>query len=208
MTELKKNYLILLFIVILILIYLKIVFADLTCSITESTSYSSDKVALLRLKNDTGGYDNSHAQLANYSGTLYANTLCCNSTNNQNLNNTCGTPFIRLNNNTNAHVQNVSNTTYSINACIYSTAAPLCGVYVNSCPTSYTCLFSIASNSGNNYTNAHVSSCNKYQLQVCCKVNSPPTGTPTLISPINNTYLNSSIIQCRFTFSCGMVRNL
>jgi len=182
------RYLKIFVIVLISFIYLKLVIADLTCSISNTNSCSGDKVALLRLQNDSGGYENSHAQLANYSGTLYGNTLCCNSTDNSNLNSLCGTPFIKLSNQTNAHVQNVSKVDYSFSACVYSGSSPLCGVYQNSCPSKYTCLFSIASSEGDNYTNSHLASCNKYQLQVCCKVNSPPTA-PNLMSPLNSTFL-------------------
>src|SRR3989344_8265677 len=141
-----------LLLIIIIFIYLKVVIADLTCSISTTNSCSGNDIALLILQNGDGGYDNAQAQLANYSGTKYTNTLCCNSTNNPSLNYTCGTSFLKLSNNTNAHVQNSSNTTYSYPACINSTTMPLCGIYANSCPSSYNCLASTASDLGNNYT--------------------------------------------------------
>ena len=145
-----------LLLIIIIFIYLKVVIADLTCSISTTNSCSGSDVALLRMQNGDGGYDNSQAQLANYSGTKYTNTLCCNSTSNPSLNNTCGISFLRLSNNTNAHVQNLSYSNYAHLACISSTTQPTCLTSLGSCPVNYVCLSSMASATGNNATNAHL----------------------------------------------------
>lgn len=163
--------------------YIKLVSADLTCSISTTSNCSESNIILLRLQNDTGGYENSHAQLANYSGTSYNNTLCCSSTNNPNLNNTCSasfTSFLRLSNNTNAHAQNSSNSTYNYPACISVPATnsnPICGTFQDNCSATYTCILSMASSFDNNSTNAHFGSCDKYQTKLCCFVNSPTTTT-------------------------------
>ncbi len=162
-----------LLIIIMGFFYVKLVIADLTCSISTTSSCSGSDIVLLRFENDVEGYENSHAQLANYSGNSYNNTLCCGSANNPGFNNTCGTSFLRLSNNTNAHVQDPSNSTYSYPACFYSSISTLCGTYSNNCPSTYTCMLSIASDKGNNATNAHVGSCNKYQTKVCCKIETP-----------------------------------
>jgi hypothetical protein len=184
--------------IIVTIIYAKVVLADLIVNVSTTNSCSSNQIALLRLQNDSGGYENSHAQLANYSGTLYSNTLCAISTNNLNLNNTCSqnfATFLRLSNNTNAHVQNASNTTYLYPACISNPTQSLtCRTSLNNCPSGDTCILSIASDTGNNATNAHVGSCNKYQLKICCSLNSPPN-LPILALPLNNTFFNNNTPQ-------------
>src|SRR3989344_5321604 len=98
-----------LLIIIIVFFYVKFVIADLTCSISITSSCPGSDVALLRFQNDIVSYENSHAQLANYSGNLYNNTLCCGSANNPGFNNTCGISFLKLSNSTNAHVQDSSN---------------------------------------------------------------------------------------------------
>src|SRR3989344_869080 len=183
-----------LLLIIIIFIYLKVVIADLTCSISTTNSCSGNDIALLRLQNGDGGYDNAQAQLANYSGTKYTNTLCCNSTSNPSLNNTCGTSFLKLSNNTNAHVQNSSYSNYDQIACISSTTQPTCLTSSGSCPVNYVCLSSIASSTGNNATNAHLGSCSKYNLKVCCKVNSPPSA-PFLNLPLNSSFFNATYLK-------------
>src|SRR3989344_1451772 len=183
-----------LLLIIIIFIYLKVVIADLTCSISTTNSCSGNDIALLRLQNGDGGYDNAQAQLANYSGTKYTNTLCCNSTSNPSLNNTCGTSFLKLSNNTNAHVQNSSYSNYAHIACISSITQPTCLTSLGSCPVNYVCLSSIASSTVNNATNAHLGSCSKYNLKVCCKVNSPPSA-PFLNLPLNSSFFNATNLK-------------
>jgi len=144
--------------------------AILYCSITQRAACSG--TVLLGLQNETGGYDNAHAQLPSIATYNWA--LCCNLTGG-NLGTSCdpknGTVFLRLSNYTNAHVQSAESwpVLYAYNACISSDTGSINCTYRNdSCRTYETCLLSIASSEGNNLTNAHVASCDHYRTKVCC----------------------------------------
>jgi len=160
--------------------------AKLSCTIQTGGSCTTG-TAVLHVKNDTGGYDNAHAQLANQTG--YDNYVCCG-INNGTVTTACGSVFLELSGQTNAHVQDPDNESifpdYDLNACMGGAWSD-CKIESGSCSAGYSCLLSMASSGGNNYTNAHVANCSHYMLQVCCKMNSPPAhGNPKLNSTSGN----------------------
>ena len=149
--------------------------ADLSCTVGTSCSDTT----ILRLENDSGGYQNAHAQLPGYGS--YDNYLCCSSST-QTVGISCTAPkssyVLRLSNETNAHVQDAYNDSISIIynnvSCISGTGTNFCTLSETSCPSGYECLASIAGTEGNNYTNAHIADCSYYSLKVCCFLNSLP----------------------------------
>ncbi|MEM4245507.1 MAG: fibronectin type III domain-containing protein [Candidatus Nanoarchaeia archaeon] len=175
------------FFIFVSLIFTIPVFADLTCQIT--TSCPAGSTALLYLKNDTGGFDNAHAELP--SAASYPNVLCCSSA--SSINSSCGTIFLELSDTSNAHVQDPSyvGADYSYDACISSNGTLSCSVYASGCPTGKTCLVSIASDGTSNLTNAHVGSCNEYDTDVCCSINSLPS-IVVLYDPTNGNVSDNS----------------
>ncbi|MEM4331139.1 MAG: hypothetical protein QW273_04005 [Candidatus Pacearchaeota archaeon] len=184
-----KVYLILILIGLFVLI--KSANSSLTCSIVPAGNCNSPNLTLFYMKNDTGGYENSHLQ--NYSHSPYGDypfSLCCSS--NLTLGRNCAEAVvIRLFNITNSHLQigNYSGgNIYSIPICLSVNPGNIsCNYKDNNCDSGYSCLGSMASSeaSDNNITNAHYGSCNKYTKKICCKVgNTPPV--VTLISPPDN----------------------
>lgn len=189
--------------IIVIMFILTVISAtgDLTCWIEDSATCTIGQgTELLRMKNDTGGHDNAHAQEVNYT-TPYTHVLCCNSTNNV-ITNSSGTAFLNLSADTNAHAQafNGTTTAYFIPAYISGGSTNIiCDTYITGCPTGYTCLVSMASDGPDNTTNAHVSSCDVYDTEICCNgttMNSPPN-TVTLHEPFNG---NATLFNRTITF--------
>ncbi len=162
-------------------------FADLNCEITTSCPVGS--TALLYLKNDTGGFDNAHAELPSVAS--YPNVLCCGSA--SSINSSCGTIFLELSDTSNAHVQDPSyvGADYAYDACISSNGTLSCSVYASGCPAGKTCLVSIASDGASNLTNAHVGSCDEYYTDVCCSINSLPS-IVALYDPTNGNVSDNS----------------
>ena len=181
--------------VILIILLLALAagaFADLTCAIQNT---ACGQATLLYLKNDSGGYDNAHAELPSHSPLDYSYRLCCASSS-YIINNSCGTSFLNLSSETNAHVQDPAYGTapfYPNAACIDAPSNVRCAVKNQSCDSNETCLLSIASSEGDNKTNAHVASCGFYSASVCCRANVPPSVASASISPtvaVTNTTLS------------------
>ncbi len=188
----------LLFFFIAAILLLPLASADLSCSIVPEGSCGD--TAILRMENDTGGFNNAHAQLPSYSGNLYNHEICCESTG-QDVTTSCdGSEFLRLSDEDDAHVQVVDETlnteTYEYPACIDGLGSSVCLSTEGSPPgdEDYECLGSIASSEENdgdyNLTNAHIASCDYYDLNVYCFLNSPPTHDDPLLeasSPDNTT---------------------
>lgn len=174
------------FLIILSLSFYSVFASTLNCSFTSSCS---DTIILL-VKNDTGGFDNSHAQNTSMYGqpSQYPYSLCC-SVENADLTTSCeDTIFLKLSNETNAHVQVGSYSgpydIYDVNACLSLDPGNIsCGYSSGSCPENRVCIASIASSEiwSENLTNSHVGSCDKYNMKICCSSNSPPI--IELISP-------------------------
>ncbi|MBN1386793.1 hypothetical protein JW968_07550 [Candidatus Woesearchaeota archaeon] len=156
--------------------------ADLNCYLYLNTCPSG--TSMLSLRNDSGaGYHNAHAydRLDPFEDYYH---VCCNSTDND-ISADCGTTFLELSDPDNAHVQDPTQDfypDYDYDACISGNGTVICDVVPDSCPANYECLFSIASGGESNYTNAHVSSCGTYPLQVCCYGNIAPTQTTPILN--------------------------
>jgi hypothetical protein len=74
---------------------------------------------------------------------------------------------------------------YKYPVCIGGQGSADCLAVFDACPEDYACMGSIASSEGWDFTNAHISGCNYYDLNICCKVSSPPD-IPQLIYPEHN----------------------
>ena len=174
---------------------------DLTCYFIQSTTCPAGTARLIGLRNDTGGFNNAHAQ--NNSFNTYDYSLCCNVTDNASITITSGCPgnatVLKLSNATNAHVEIGTNTNYSIPVCLSSNWKHItCDYPTGSCDPSSTCLLSMAGSEGTNTSNAHVADCSYYNQKVCCKLqNSAPT-KPVLYYPANG---NTSVFERRPNFN-------
>jgi hypothetical protein len=196
-------------------IYPAFVAPNITCSIEESRTCSSDGVALLRMKNDTGGYENAHVQPLNVSDydlveEIYNNTLCCKS--NYQIVSSGGTAmasFLKLSNYSNAHAESplYSNYTYGVYFGVIDSTVPVldvgCALSSGSCPSNYTCLLSMASSENDNLTNAHAGSCSLYDTKVCCVISHDTPPTVSLVSPDAGAYID----VLSQTFSCNSFDN-
>lgn len=175
---------------------------SLNCYFLNETSCPSGHVKLIGVKNDSGGYDNSHAQ--NYTIGNYNYSLCCNATNTSVfLSSGCGQQtVIKLNLENNSHVELGNETDYSISSCMNSSwGAISCTYPTGVCDANQTCVMSIASSEGDNTTNAHVGACNTYNQKVCCGIIQLPNyapSAPTLYYPANN---NMSVFERRPNFN-------
>ena len=149
-----------------------LVSASLSCSITTRAGCTNTSV--LYIQNDSGGYENAHVQ--NVSVNSYAYALCCSSAVTT-LTSTCqSTPWFKLSNLTNAHVQfgNYSGpgTVYDLSVCVGSSVGNLtCNYYSGGCPASYqVAVGSLASSNvtKGNLSDAHFGSGTKYRMKQCC----------------------------------------
>jgi hypothetical protein len=164
--------------------------ASFECAIRASCN--SNETLLIRLNSSESGAapNNSHAQLANYSGDAYSHEVCCWTTGSITLNNSCigtSTAVLSLFDTTNSHVQAANMSGYVYDACINYTASTLTCEYPDtSCSAGYTGILSIASTEAadGNLTNAHVADFNLYQRKVCCAF---PSANPPTVSLANIT---------------------
>lgn len=141
--------------------------AALSCSVT--TAAACTDTVLLRLS----GSANAHAELPSQSTATYDNdVVCCSGI--VGLGNSCSgnnSSFIKLSgvSGTNSHVEETSQSNYSINACISSSYAGdviTTGYQTSNCTGYDTTLFSMASTP----TNSHVGSPASYTNKVCAKI--------------------------------------
>ena len=182
---------------------------NLECFVNNDTVCPANYTELMRMMNTSGGYYNAHAQLVNAtsypSATLYNNTLCCKAS--FNLTNKSGTPFLKLANYTNSHVQNPLNNTYpyptwiGISDTLGYDVRMDCRLSELSCPTNYTCLLSLSGQ-----TNAHVSDCSYYNTKACCIISEDFVPYIFQQSPAENTFVNDTIISfiCNATDDSGL----
>lgn len=175
------------------------------CSIT--TRASCTETPVFYMKNDTGGYNNAHVELANQSNYPY--TLCCDSNaEGESMSNDCSVEgsktIMKISGITDAHAQIPSINDYSQDVCMNVDKYNLVCNYRNgACLAGEECLFSMASsevNGGNyNQTNAHVGNCSYYSLNTCCNLtftNELPNAVDINITPI---YPNTtSDLICNF----------
>lgn len=179
------------------------------CSINATEDCTGSFLPVILLENETGGYDNAHAQNVTNLGFLnvYNYSVCCYS--DSGLDNSCRDEVVlRMFNYSNSHVQ-IGNYTgpydiYNYDVCLSSEQAKLSCVYENnpgsnSCLSSgYECLASIASSETayNNQSNAHIGECNEYSLKICCSIDNPSNvSNVRLVSDFgtNYTYENLSV---------------
>ena len=179
--------------------------ATFTCTIEAAASCSSGTL-LIRLNSSESGVapNNSHAQLANYSGDPYAYSVCCSTDPFRTLSNTCtasATQVLKLYATTNSHVQAGNHTGYVFGACYDVTAGSVeCEYPTDSCNAGYNQVISIASSetADDNLTNAHVGDFNLYMRKVCCRIGAqtPPTIAYVNISP-NGTATTRQDLECQ-----------
>jgi len=174
---------------------------DLTCYFIQNTTCPSGTARLIGVKNDTGGYNNAHAQ--NNSFNTYNYSICCNVTDNSSINITSGCPgnatVIKLSNATNAHVEIGTNNNYNVSVCLSSNWKYVdCAYPTSSCNPPYACVLSMASSEGDNATNAHVGNCSYYNQKVCCKLENHAPTKPTLYYPADG---NTSVFERRPDFN-------
>jgi hypothetical protein len=178
--------------------------ATFTCTIQSGTSCSSGTL-LIRLNSSEAGAapNNSHAQLANESGTLYPYSVCCSTDAFRTLTNTCAataTQVLKLYDTTNSHVQAGTQAGYGFGACLNVTSGNItCEYPTSACSAGYNGVVSMASSEAadNNLTNAHVGDFNFYSRKVCCQIGgqTPPVGAYANISP-NMTATTRDDLYC------------
>lgn len=171
--------------------------ANLNCSIMPSADCAETKI--LFLENETGGYWNAHAQ--NASEASYDYTICCDANDlGDTLNTNCddGT-FLKLSDVSNAHVQQPSVDTYSVDACMSAASGDVNCEYVTSCSSGYDCLASMASDGSANNTNAHLGDCDEYDTLICCGLGVAPNAiTPILNSSDPTLNRTAQDLECSF----------
>jgi hypothetical protein len=147
----------------------------LSCTIEVGNSTCGTGTKILGIQNETGGANNAHVQ--DYLQNTYSNSLCCTDSVTT-LNNSCGTTIAKIDSSDNAHTaqSNESSVIYPVNICMDALNATTSCAYVDgSCPTDYTCMFSMANADGvgSDSVNAHVGVCGQYTRSVCCIVRQP-----------------------------------
>lgn len=169
-------------------------------------SCTGGEVGLLRAENYTGGYNNAHAQLMNYSGSAYAYTLCCDTDVNHTLDNDCSnenaTIILKAITQNNSHTQVPTVNTYAYDICMALSPGNVTCEYVNStCSADYNPVLSIASSEENsglyNQTNAHIGNYSWYTLNVCCQGGNARPTVPVLLYPVDD---NQSVFERNITF--------
>jgi hypothetical protein len=172
----------------------------LQCVFIQSTTCPAGTAKLIGVKNDTGGFNNAHAQ--NNTLNTYDYSLCCNSTNASiAISATCpgNDTVIRLSNYSNAHVELGNLSTYSNLTCLGSNWKKVnCEYPQGSCAANYACIMSIAGSEGTNTTNAHLGSCSSYDQKICCALTNRAPAQPTLYYPADN---NNTVFERRPNFN-------
>lgn len=186
-------------IILSILIHATFVYATLSCSVT--TAAACTDTVLLRMS----GSSNAHAELPSQNTATYDNeVVCCSGV--VGLGNSCSgnyAPFIKLSgvSGTNSHVEETSQSNYSINACLSSSYAGdviTTGYQSSNCTGYDTTLFSMA----NTTTNSHVGSPASYNNKVCAKV--VPQSISFNISDTSAGFGNLSSSGLRYATSDGL----
>jgi hypothetical protein len=175
---------------------------DLQCLFISGTSCPGNSTKIMGVQNDSGGFQNAHAQ--NWTNNTYAYSVCCNTTGNSTLtfNNSCKqASIVNMSAQSNAHIEIGSGSNYAVGVCLNSSWQRVYCSYeaASSCST-YTCLFSMAGSEGINTTNAHIGNCSQYYEKVCCGLANNAPLMPSLIYPSpGNTSVFERLIN--FTWS-------
>jgi len=149
-----------------LLISIPTAFAELNCTVSNSTCTYTELLHLYRL-------NNSHAEQANESNYDYI--VCCRETNGINLNTTCGTSVINLSKSANAHVEKLTGTDYAYSICLNPNNGTITCTYQTSA-CSQACIGTIPSIEAGRDTSLHISDCTTYpfQTKICCSYSEPP----------------------------------
>ncbi|MDD9952892.1 MAG: LamG domain-containing protein [Candidatus Woesearchaeota archaeon] len=139
--------------------------------------------------------NNTHAQLANFSGDTYEWRVCCSTDAFRTMESSClgnGIAIVNLEENTSSHVEAGNMSNYVYKACLNVTSGTVaCEYPTGSCSGGYSEVASIASSetADANLTNTHVAEPGYFDRQVCCQIggqNAPVVAWVNL-SPINST---------------------
>ncbi|MCX6711872.1 MAG: hypothetical protein NT139_02455, partial [Candidatus Woesearchaeota archaeon] len=95
--------------------------------------------------------------------------------------------ILRLENLTNSHIQDFSYSNYNYPVCLNTTTPINCTVQTLTCSAGRTCLFSM-SNAIGSRTNAHISACGYYSINICCAAPNTPPSIPILLAPTNDNH--------------------
>jgi hypothetical protein len=160
--------------------------AAFSCTI-KSGSCNGGETLFIRLNSSEAGAapNNSHAQMADYSGDPYPYSLCCSTDAFRTMTTACddGNDILLLENETNSHV-GIGTATglpagggYSYAACLNVSQGTIECEFVETCSAGYSGVVSMASSEGNSQTNAHVASYGYYADNICCRIGgqNPPT---------------------------------
>ncbi|MBN1156868.1 hypothetical protein JXA85_04575 [Candidatus Woesearchaeota archaeon] len=183
--------------VLVISAYLSSGASTINCTIMENRSCSNTKV--IYMQNDSGGYNNAHAQ--NTSVGNYSYALCCNAVGDTLTTSCDDATMLQLNDTTNTHAQASFHSTYTVKACVSANTGKIsCSYRNNTCAATETCMVSMASSGADNSTNAHIANCSYYSLQVCCGLNTPPVvSVGPVIKPARP--VDADELVCNFTIT-------
>ncbi len=165
--------------------------ATFNCTIRTSC-FANNETLLMRLNSSEAGAapNNSHAQLANFSGGAYQYSVCCWTDSFRTMNNSCinGAKVLNLNATSDSHVQAATQSGYINYACLNVTSGNItCEYPTTACTGSNSPVVSIASSDSadNNLTNSHVADFGLYKQKVCCQIGgqNPPVVAYVNISP-------------------------
>ncbi len=170
--------------------------ASFGCEILQGSCLANETL-LVRLNSSEAGQapNNSHAQLANFSGGAYPYSVCCWTDAFRSMGNAC-TPgsarVLALAAPSDSHSQAGNQSGYAWSACLNASVGTVsCEYPVGACSAGYAPVASMASSEpgDGNLTNAHLAAPGHYARQACCRIASlgPPSVAAAIISPINVT---------------------
>ena len=143
--------------------------SKLECNITEGTTCESGWTRILALED----WNNSHVEIPTLDN--YSYSICCRDMDGTvDIGTTCDAldvdseVLLKLNGTTNTHVEQNNFNNYHIDACISEDELYYyleCGYGFNNCNGYDTCLASISTP-----RNAHVATCDFYNITVCCSL--------------------------------------
>ncbi|MHA2425835.1 MAG: LamG-like jellyroll fold domain-containing protein, partial [Candidatus Thorarchaeota archaeon] len=152
---------------------------NLSCNITTVCDYTD----VFHISNDING----HAELPNQS--YYSDKVCCKEIGDADLDSNCSAAnafeVLRLEAQTNAHVEKVSENNYPFSACMNTSSdyEIVCSYESDCVSAGYdACLASISSTETGYDTNLQVSNCTEYATKVCCKAQETQADAPIIQS--------------------------
>ncbi len=171
--KIKRGYWYFLFVIITvgITINTSLVYAQLSCRISDSCDTQQKEIKVLGISNTD---QQAHAELPSY--TNYINNICCRDTVGYPLGNSKTDKFVKVLNllsETNSVVEETNKNNYNYGAYLSSPFYDIACEYLQDCAkpsipdtlNSHTCLASISDD-----TNAHIGGCDTFTKKVCCKI--------------------------------------